>query len=76
MTFSRSIDPLLSRWLRHPRRKPLILRGARQTGKTTAVRCLGQVAPLFLELNLERPDDLAIRPSAQPPNFNYSANQC
>lgn len=46
--------------MRSGRRKPLIIRGARQTGKTTAVRSLGEGTPLYLELNLERHDDLAV----------------
>lgn len=60
MTFPRSADHRLAEWLAHPRRKPLILRGARQTGKTTAIRRLGAGAPLMIELNLERHDDLAL----------------
>lgn len=60
MTFPRSADERLAAWFAHRRRKPLILRGARQTGKTTAVRRLGERAPLLVELNLERPDDLAL----------------
>ena len=38
----------------------LIVRGARQTGKTTAIRLLAEAASLYLELNLERHDDLAL----------------
>ena len=60
MSFSRTADRWLMEWLSRPRRKPLILRGARQTGKTTAVRRLGHSVPLFLELNLERIDDLEL----------------
>ncbi len=60
MTFPRTADDRLRTWFAHPRRKPLILRGARQTGKTTAVRRLGEGSSLFLELNLERHDDLSL----------------
>ena len=60
MTFPRAIDVRLASWMAHPRRKPLILRGARQTGKTTAVRRLGESAPHFVELNLERHEHLAL----------------
>ncbi len=56
----RAIDPILRRWSREPDRKPLILRGARQTGKTAAVRQLGKSFELFIELNLERFEDLAL----------------
>ncbi len=38
----RLIDPLLSKWADSPRRKPLIIRGARQVGKTYAVETLGR----------------------------------
>lgn len=55
--FRRSIDLDLLEWAQAPRRKPLVLRGARQTGKTASVRHLGQGFELFLELNLERHED-------------------
>jgi len=60
VSFARYADDLLASWIAHARRKPLIVRGARQTGKTTAVRRLGEKAPLLLELNLERHGDLAL----------------
>ncbi len=68
MTFPRAADGHLAAWMAHPRRKPLILRGARQTGKTTAVRALGESCPLFLELNLERHEDLALVRSCRSPD--------
>lgn len=60
MSFPRTLDGQLAAWRTHPRRKPLVLRGARQTGKTTAVRRLGEGVSRFLELNLERHEDLAL----------------
>lgn len=50
----RNIDNLRT-WFQNSRRKPLILRGARQVGKSTLVRqfALGQQLDL-LEINLER----------------------
>ena len=36
------------------RRKPILLRGARQVGKTYLVRQLGELFESFVELNLER----------------------
>ena len=60
MFFSRNADQRLRAWFRHPARKPLVLRGARQTGKTTAVRRLAATVPHFFELNLERHADLAL----------------
>jgi hypothetical protein len=56
----RHIDAVLLAWTRETDRKPLVLRGARQTGKTAAVRRLAENFDLFLELNLERFEDLAL----------------
>ena len=52
--------PLLNDWLAKPDRKPLILRGARQVGKSTLVRLFAERSrrPLA-EVNLERHPDLA-----------------
>lgn len=56
----RSILPDLQAWLADARRKPLILRGARQVGKTWLVRKLAKQNKLsLLELNLERDPTLA-----------------
>ncbi|MFL6292906.1 MAG: ATP-binding protein, partial [Thermoanaerobaculia bacterium] len=60
MYLPRSIDAILSAWTREADRKPLVLRGARQTGKTEAVRRLAEGFDLFLELNLERFEDLSL----------------
>ena len=51
---------LLDDWLARPLRKPLILRGARQVGKSTLVRLFAERCrrPLA-EVNLERHPDLA-----------------
>ena len=60
MYLPRSIDAILLAWTREVDRKPLVLRGARQTGKTEAVRRLAEQFDLFLELNLERFEDLSL----------------
>lgn len=60
MYIDRKIDTVLDEWAGSSDRKPLVLRGARQTGKSSAVRQLGRRFELFLELNLERHDDLAL----------------
>lgn len=60
MTFPRHANAQLARWYASPRRKPLILRGARQVGKSTAVQTLAGEVPLLLELNLERYEDLSL----------------
>lgn len=44
----------LQRWKNHPLRKPLILRGARQVGKSWLVREFGKDFLSFVELNFER----------------------
>ena len=57
MAFSRSITRKMESWMQREGRKPLILRGARQTGKTTLVRDFGQKFDSFIELNLEKKAD-------------------
>lgn len=53
----RSILEDLNRWKNRPDRRPLILRGARQVGKTTAVVEFGNSFDIFLHLNLEKRRD-------------------
>jgi predicted AAA+ superfamily ATPase len=50
----------LKAWSLRPDRKPLILRGARQVGKTTAIKQFGTGFDQFVYLNLERPEDRAL----------------
>jgi predicted AAA+ superfamily ATPase len=57
--FSRNIDLHLKAWKEDTQHKPLLLRGARQVGKSTAVRQLGRSFVYFLEVNFERNTDLA-----------------
>ena len=49
----KAADDLLV-WKSTPGRKPLVLRGARQTGKTTLVRKFAETFEIFVELNLEK----------------------
>lgn len=50
----------LQDWLRSPRRKPLVVRGARQVGKSTLVELFCKAAGRELvAVNLERHPDLA-----------------
>jgi len=51
---SRSIDQALLEWKDNPRRKPLLVRGARQVGKSSTIRHLGKNFKYFLEVNVER----------------------
>ena len=52
--YKRNIDAKLLEWKDSVRRKPLLIRGARQVGKSTAVRQLGKEFKYFVEVNLER----------------------
>lgn len=52
--YNRMIDQYLAEWAESDSRKPLLLRGARQVGKSTAVRHLGAKFKNFVEINLER----------------------
>lgn len=50
----------LTAWLNKPHRKPLVIRGARQVGKSTLVRQLASITNRFcLELNFERKLELS-----------------
>ena len=52
--FIRSIETELNTWFSRKYRKPLILRGARQVGKTTVVNSFGKQFDNFLSINLEK----------------------
>ncbi|WP_454936729.1 ATP-binding protein [Capnocytophaga leadbetteri] len=54
MYYPRLIDNYLKEWALRPVRKPLLLRGARQVGKSTAVRQLDKQFENFVEINLEK----------------------
>ena len=47
----------LETWKKNPMRKPLILRGARQVGKTTLVENFATEFDCFLKLNLDEEED-------------------
>ena len=57
----RKIDAELLEWKETKSRKPLILRGARQVGKTAAVRKLGNLFYNFLEINFENKDHVGAK---------------
>ena len=50
----RLIDYDLKQWKALPHRKPLLMRGARQVGKTHAVRKLANTFSSYLEVNFEK----------------------
>ena len=54
MYYERIIDQYLSEWASRSVHKPVLLRGARQVGKSTAVRHLGEQFKFFVEINLEK----------------------
>lgn len=56
--YKRHIDEQLLKWKDDPRHKPLLIRGARQVGKSTAVRELAKQFHYFVEINLEKQPDL------------------
>lgn len=61
MYIERSIDKLLLEWKNSDCRKPLLLRGARQVGKSWAVKHLGETFDYFIEVNFEkRPEMLDV----------------
>ena len=58
MYIKRDIDRALEEWRDSPSKKPIILRGVRQCGKTSAVRHLAESFPYYLELNFEKQESL------------------
>lgn len=52
--FNRHVDNYLAEWKDSSNRKPLLVRGARQVGKSSAIRHLGESFKYFVEVNLER----------------------
>ncbi len=57
----RHIDSFLLDWKNDKHRKPLLLRGARQVGKSSSIRNFGKAFTYFLEINLEKhPDAIQI----------------
>ncbi len=54
MYIERSIDKALLEWKNRSNHKPLLLRGARQVGKSTAIRHLGEQFEHYIEANFEK----------------------
>lgn len=55
---ARTIDGFLQEWKEDKDRKPLLVRGARQVGKSWSIRHLGETFKNFIEVNLEKRRDL------------------
>ena len=64
--FNRVILEELSAWANKNDRKPLILRGARQVGKTTAVNLFSEYFDQYLYLNLEKKEERNIFEQGYP----------
>lgn len=57
--FNRLIIKELEQWAMQPSRKPLVIRGARQVGKTTMVNQFAEQFDQYIYLNLELAEDKA-----------------
>lgn len=55
----RNIDSVLLEWMSDENRKPILLRGARQVGKSSTVKHLGNKFKTFVEVNFEKQRDVA-----------------
>ena len=69
--FKRKALAWLEDWKRKKNRKPLVIRGARQVGKTSLVKEFGKGFDLFIAFNLENPDDLALFSQEMPVSVLY-----
>jgi uncharacterized protein len=59
--FARHINRILMEWKNRANRKPLVVRGARQVGKTSAVHMFGKAAfENYIYINLEIEDNAAL----------------
>ena len=56
--YRRDIEEELIRWKNNKERQPLLIRGARQVGKSSLVRNLGKQFKSFLEINFEQDTDV------------------
>jgi len=59
MYLARTIDRHLQEWASDSAHKPLLLHGARQIGKTTAIRHLAEDFSSFVEINFEKTPSIA-----------------
>ncbi|GHT31997.1 ATPase [Bacteroidia bacterium] len=58
---NRLIDNKLIDWKNSNKKKPLLLRGARQVGKSSSVRHLAESFEHFVEINFEKKENLAAK---------------
>ena len=72
MYIQRDIDKTLQQWKEEKKHKPLLLRGVRQCGKTSAVRHLSEQFENYIEINFEKHSELC---SLFEGNFVIKANK-
>lgn len=58
--YKREITAELEKWIANENRKPLVLRGARQVGKTTLIKQFSEKFNQFIYLNLDLPEERRI----------------
>lgn len=58
--FSRQLITELQKWEANERRKPLVLRGARQVGKTTAINMYAKSFDQYLYFNLDKTEEKSL----------------
>ncbi len=66
--FERTAMLSLRRWANKKNRKPLVIRGARQVGKTSLINEFGKEFDLYLTLNLDKKQDLDFFSKETSPN--------
>ena len=71
--FKRNALIKLKEWSENQNRKPLVLRGARQVGKTTLVNLFSKNFSEYIELNLEKLDEKSIFENSKTINEIISA---
>ena len=58
--FYRTVIDQLKTWAKKENRKPLIVRGARQVGKTTVINMFSKEFDQYIYLNLDKPEELKL----------------
>lgn len=71
--FNRDVIHKFEKWAATSPRKPLILRGARQVGKTSAVDLFGKKFDAYISLNLEKNEDRRLFEQGLPVKDLYQA---
>ena len=66
LMFERNALQWLRQWRTKPTRKPLVVRGARQVGKTSLIDSFAREFDCYLKFNLDSVEDLALFAKEQP----------